>query len=124
MNQSTYKRDFRDPRDMSLWKFNLNGNFKSDLKLNETNKRVSKEITQIPQITCRKENIASAPSNVFIEKLTNEEMKNSKSKQCLGADAPMKEKVCGVVRIVFEVRFLKIYCCGMLFRRAYYFDDF
>jgi hypothetical protein len=36
MNQSVYKRDFRDPRDiMRLWKFLLNENLESNLKHND-----------------------------------------------------------------------------------------
>lgn len=35
MNQSVYKRDFRDPRDIaSLWKFLLNENVKSNFEYN------------------------------------------------------------------------------------------
>lgn len=40
MNQSVYKRDFRDPRDIArLWKFLLNENLKSKFEYNEENGR-------------------------------------------------------------------------------------
>lgn len=40
MNQSVYKRDFRDPRDIArLWKFLLNENLKSKFEYKEENGR-------------------------------------------------------------------------------------
>lgn len=99
MNQSVYKRDFRDPRDMSLWKFFLNGNYKSNIEDNGGGERATGALDELSMKNCLQdhgEEAAKTKSVMIINKDNDkkEEVKNeaksSKSMPCLGSASKVK----------------------------------
>jgi hypothetical protein len=92
MNQSVYKRDFRDPRDMSLWKFLLNGNCKSNNEDNGGDERAPRALDELSINHCRhnrEEDIARTKSAMIInkdkkgDKKEEVKVKSSMSMPCL-----------------------------------------
>jgi hypothetical protein len=83
MNQSVYKRDFRDPRDiMRLWKFLLNENLESNLEHNDGGGSDSKAATGDCSIKSREgEESYAQPPNVDVSRTQSELIINNRWEQ-------------------------------------------